>query len=374
MRNSNLSKVAVLCAAMLFILCSITVTRRGLAHNAPLASPPTVLYTVTDLGTFGGDTSSALGINDSGTVVGQADLIPGFATSHPFVYSGGVLTDIGTFGGNNGSASAINNTGQVAGYADLADGSQHPFYWTAAGGKFDLGPIISGSDLTVGFGINNAASTKIVGAGEISAESMADRGFVWTKPARGLTAAKQLIGTLGGPSSHAYGVNNLGHVVGTAQNSSYLFHAFIKTGTSLTDLGTFATGQHSWAYAINNSGVVVGASQTLWPSGAQVPTHAFIWTSSNGLVDIGTLSGGVQSWAYALNEANTVVGRSRDAAGDERAFIYDSVNGMRDLNDLTTGSGWTLRVARGINASGQIVGQGVNSLGQLHAFLLTPIP
>ena len=48
---------------------------------------------------------------------------------------------------------------------------------------------------------------------------------------------------------------------------------------------------------------------------------------------------------------------------------------MVDLNDLIdSASGWTLASATAINDSGWIVGNGTNSLGQSHAFLLTPIP
>lgn len=45
-----------------------------------------------------------------------------------------------------------------------------------------------------------------------------------------------------------------------------------------------------------------------------------------------------------------------------------------DLNTLLdpADAGWNLAVAWGINDNGQIVGQGTNSLGELHGFLLTP--
>ena len=45
-----------------------------------------------------------------------------------------------------------------------------------------------------------------------------------------------------------------------------------------------------------------------------------------------------------------------------------------DLNTLldSSGAGWTLQLALGINSSGQIVGYGLNELGQTEGFLLTP--
>jgi probable HAF family extracellular repeat protein len=48
---------------------------------------------------------------------------------------------------------------------------------------------------------------------------------------------------------------------------------------------------------------------------------------------------------------------------------------MRDLNNLIgAGSEWTLQYASAVNDNGQIVGYGINPLGQIHAFLLTPVP
>ena len=56
-------------------------------------------------------------------------------------------------------------------------------------------------------------------------------------------------------------------------------------------------------------------------------------------------------------------------------FIWDSVNGMRDLNDLIpSNSGWLLGDPFAINDSGQIVGLGFLNGDEQRAFLLTPIP
>jgi probable HAF family extracellular repeat protein len=48
---------------------------------------------------------------------------------------------------------------------------------------------------------------------------------------------------------------------------------------------------------------------------------------------------------------------------------------MYDLNNLISpNSGWTLTKATAINASGDIVGYGVDPNGGTEAFLLTPAP
>jgi probable HAF family extracellular repeat protein len=55
------------------------------------------------------------------------------------------------------------------------------------------------------------------------------------------------------------------------------------------------------------------------------------------------------------------------------AFLWDDVNGMRNLNNLIDpASGWVLKVAFSINDQGQIVGMGTNPAGQKRGFLLTP--
>ncbi len=60
--------------------------------------------------------------------------------------------------------------------------------------------------------------------------------------------------------------------------------------------------------------------------------------------------------------------------GAMHAFLYDTINGMVDLNSLINPSlGWVLNSAQAINDSGQIVGYGTIG-GQTHAFELNAVP
>jgi len=87
------------------------------AGNA-LAS--TIEYTVTDLGTLGGDASTATGINDNGQVVGFSNVTPGALHKEAFLWSNGTMQGLGYFAGlpaylNSSKAYGINAAGQVVG-------------------------------------------------------------------------------------------------------------------------------------------------------------------------------------------------------------------------------------------------------------------
>lgn len=80
------------------------------------AASADVRYGVTDLGTFGGDYSSAADINNNGQIVGEAKTSDGL--SRAFLYQNGTMTNLGTIDGYSESvASGINSSGQIVGTA-----------------------------------------------------------------------------------------------------------------------------------------------------------------------------------------------------------------------------------------------------------------
>jgi probable HAF family extracellular repeat protein len=91
--------------------------------------------------------------------------------------------------------------------------------------------------------------------------------------------------------------------------------------------------------------------------------------------DLGTLG---YSQANGINTAGQVVGSASILVSGlpvTHAFLYK--NGpLIDLNSLldSSGTGWTLQGASAINNNGQIVGVGINPLGQSEGFLLKPVP
>jgi len=328
------------------------------------------LYTVTDVGTLsGGTTSQAYGINASGQVVGDAQTASG--DTHAFLYSTGAgITDLSTLGGTNSYGRGINNAGSVVGFSQIGDNAgTHAFLHD--GTMHDLGTFSGGTN-SYAYAINNASPAQIVG-GSDTAPGPSNGGTPGVgfgghaaSFSSGSNAPTDFGTLLGGTTSCAYGINTSGHVVGFSQTASGANHAFLYYNSqNVTDIGALLGGIGSCAYGINDADHVVGYVQT--SSGAN---HAFLYKDGTAH-DLGTVGSDTNSYAYGINNKDQIVGSSGTGDG-ERAFLDDS-NGITDLNSLIgTNSGWILDEARGINDSGQIVGWG-NFDGNIHAFLLTPV-
>lgn len=304
-------------------------------------------YTITDLGTLGGLSSAAFGINNLGQVVGGADLSDG--KRHAFRWDSGVMTDLGVLPNDQYSeASGINNLGAICGYSSFSGtGLWDAFVWEN-GGMTRL-PHLTGAQTgdTSAFAINDTGQV----VGYSLAAPKESHPFLWE------SGVMTDIFTTYGVGGIAWDMNNAGQVVAG--------YSLLDLASGIaTNLGTLG-GKTTQALGLSSNGKVVGWSERV--AGERI-FHAFLWENGN-IVDL--IPGSATSRAEAVNSSGYVVGRAYGANG--YGFLYIPVSGARDLVEfIPANSGWSDLSPQDMNDAGQIVGYGTID-GLPHAFLMTPV-
>jgi probable HAF family extracellular repeat protein len=343
-------RTRILTIAALSLLAPLTPALTGPAAAVPAGAASAPRYTITDLGTLGGDRSAATAISNSGQVVGYSVTPQG--AEHAFRWSAGSMTDLGTLpGGGYSHANAVNDAGQVAGLSDRSSGSYgYPVRWSAAGAIQDLGGPIT-NQLGSGNAIDPAGR---VAGGQRPASSEGEPvAMLYDTAGRPHLLAK---GSLGA----AAGINARGQIVGSP--------AYIWQNGAVTSLPGLAGGSAS-ARAISISGLVAGSAGTVDGS-----LHAALWRG-RAITDLGTIDGIRYNQANAVNAAGQVVGTADPLCSPcvaPRAWLWRAGSATALDSLIPAGSGWTLQQANGISDRGEIAGAGLHN-GKLHAFVLTPV-
>jgi probable HAF family extracellular repeat protein len=315
--------------------------------QSPAQTKARTRYQVSNLPGLGGTSNGGNSINDQTWVAGYARRAD--RNRHAALWRNSLLTDLGTLGGPNSSVTwnVKNTAGIIVGISQTADPQLLGESWSSA--AFYSTP-------------NNVGYINL--------------GFVWEQ---NLNQMRGLPNFPGGNNGFATGANNLGQVVGWAENGvhdptcccqSDPGHQVLQFRPAMWTLGPpdqihdlpLIPGDTSGAAtAINDNGQIVGISGICDQAvGRHTAKHAVLW-ENGGVTNIGNLGAEWWNTPTAINQHGDVVGFAGDPAFVEgnplHAFIWTKDNGIKALKPLRG------RVpqhvdseAYGINEAGQVVG------------------
>ena len=321
--------------------------------------------------------------------------------------SGSSFTGLGFLPGCfDSSASACSDDGVVI----VGNSSNQAFRWTVATGMIGLG-YLPGASASSADAVSSDGSV-VVGVSRSRDDSEA---FRWT--AAGMVGLGKMAGAY---CRRAAGVSGDGSIVIGWNDRDHYSEAFRWTATSgMVGLGVLPEAVSSFADGISRDGsVIVGLSllgagkfqPCVWTTTNGVTSavrlletprsgsargvsrdgsvivgdndssgEAFRWTKTDGMISLGHLRNDnlIQAWAVSSDGA-VVLGRSMlpttnlnfvapksSPPPDFEGFIWDSVNGIRNLQSVLTNeyklhlNGWKKIIAVGISADKKtIVGNG----------------
>ena len=333
--------------------------------------------------------SRAMGINDSGMVVGYLKGRFGDVKSSQTrvmlwdLNSGGTATDLGLMGSNNNAAEAygISENGQIAGTIRYRVGWsarwQAYTYDTATDSQIKLDTGLT-NPTAVAFDVNDSGQAVGWASSRVTTnmEKAPKTAYISNPDGTVSYIPGAYVGTeyvADGPGSSANAINNAGLVTGyTTIDGNWQAFLYDSANNDFTTLGTLGGGLTSVGTDVNELGVVVG-----YATRADGVERAFL-AFGGTIVDLGALGGEGTSQAHGMNDKGDIVGTSNG-----HAFLYRNGQ-MIDLNDyIDPSSDFTLTAAYGINNKGQIVGYGtgvdhIDDNGTVYyyerAFALTPTP
>lgn len=172
-----------------------------------------------------------------------------------------------------------------------------------------------------------------------------------------------------GLGSTAQAINNANRTVGTAREGVTLqTRQVVWDNLALQEFSACCTGFLPTLRSINLSGEVVG--DYFATRDDSVPVYWNAQGTASTLPTLANPSVGGFGFANAINDAGQIAGAALDANMDTHAVIWQRTSSVRDLGFMGQPAAGFKRysVAYGINAQGEVVGQGLVGSDQ-RAFL-----
>ena len=333
----------------------LTLVAVSLALPAAAQTPNSLHYTVTDLGTLGGTYSYGYGINNAGVVSGGAatQAQPGGISQTAFLWDGGQMLDLGTLGGTacpdcNSSAGGPNNYGQSPISSETAESDPN------------------GEDFCA-FGTHQQCLAAIWKFGVM----------------------KALPNLEGGNNGQAYWINNLGQVVGFAENGTadstcstatpfqvLHFEAVVWEPDGMAhELQPLQGDTVGYAFGINDLGQAIGVTglceNTHVPPitpGSNAP-HAVLW-DKDGTPTLLLPPGGGFNVPAGINNRGEVAGAFLFTDGTVHPFLWTKATGMQDLGAFPGAVVTGIPCCGTLNNKGEAVGLTADSNFNLRAWVL----
>lgn len=227
--------------------------------------------------------NQSVGINEKGDVCAGIEIN---GVLYPAIWSNGNIVSLGSLGGVSNGVSgychAINDQGKAVGISYLPSGMWHAFLWD--GQIHDLGDL--GEGVSQAYGINNLG--QVVGGAS-------EKPFLFSGSMRDVSLTIQ--------GGRAYDINDSGQITGYYHKSYDLF-GFIL-GRSICDVFS-AQGSYAAGFAINNAGVVVGGSYRADCRGCEEFPRAIRYDGR--VTDLNTIIPSNMTRAFGINSEGKIVG------------------------------------------------------------------